>query len=273
MPFAADDARYDSMTYRRTGRSGLDLPALSLGPVAQLRGHHPAGHPAGGPAAGVRPGHHAHRPGQQLRPAVRVRRGELRPDPGLRPAPVPRRAGHLLQGRLRHVARAVRRRRLAQVPAVLAGPVPGAHRRGLRRHLLLPPPRPVGADRGDDGRPAHRGDQREGPVRGHLELLARRRPGPRSRCWPTWAPRCSSTSPATRCSTGTWRTWPRARPRACSTSSATWASAPSCSPRWRRVCSPAATCRATSPRTPARPSATSSSRPRCPRPTCPARGR
>src|SRR3954466_14403835 len=31
MPFDADAARYDSMTYRRTGRSGLDLPALSLG--------------------------------------------------------------------------------------------------------------------------------------------------------------------------------------------------------------------------------------------------
>ena len=30
MYVAADD-RYDSMTYRRTGRSGLDLPALSLG--------------------------------------------------------------------------------------------------------------------------------------------------------------------------------------------------------------------------------------------------
>ncbi len=29
--FRADDHRYDSMTYRRTGRSGLDLPALSLG--------------------------------------------------------------------------------------------------------------------------------------------------------------------------------------------------------------------------------------------------
>lgn len=29
--YRADDARYDTMTYRRTGRSGLDLPALSLG--------------------------------------------------------------------------------------------------------------------------------------------------------------------------------------------------------------------------------------------------
>ncbi len=30
-PFVAADDRYDSMTYRRCGRSGLDLPALSLG--------------------------------------------------------------------------------------------------------------------------------------------------------------------------------------------------------------------------------------------------
>ncbi|NEK57171.1 L-glyceraldehyde 3-phosphate reductase [Geodermatophilus sabuli] len=31
MPYCASDTRYDSMTYRRTGRSGLDLPAVSLG--------------------------------------------------------------------------------------------------------------------------------------------------------------------------------------------------------------------------------------------------
>ncbi|MCF6743711.1 L-glyceraldehyde 3-phosphate reductase [Blastococcus sp. KM273128] len=31
MAYSAADDRYDSMTYRRTGRSGLDLPALSLG--------------------------------------------------------------------------------------------------------------------------------------------------------------------------------------------------------------------------------------------------
>lgn len=30
-PYRADDARYEQMPYRRTGRSGLDLPALSLG--------------------------------------------------------------------------------------------------------------------------------------------------------------------------------------------------------------------------------------------------
>src|SRR5688572_4195755 len=31
MAFSASDSRYDSMIYRRTGRSGLDLPAISLG--------------------------------------------------------------------------------------------------------------------------------------------------------------------------------------------------------------------------------------------------
>ncbi|WP_308799427.1 L-glyceraldehyde 3-phosphate reductase [Agromyces silvae] len=31
MPYAADAARYDRMTYRRSGRSGLQLPLLSLG--------------------------------------------------------------------------------------------------------------------------------------------------------------------------------------------------------------------------------------------------
>ncbi len=31
MAYPASDSRYDSMTYRRTGRSGLDLPAVSLG--------------------------------------------------------------------------------------------------------------------------------------------------------------------------------------------------------------------------------------------------
>src|SRR5213593_4110895 len=31
MPYLADDARYDTMTYRRCGNSGLKLPAVSLG--------------------------------------------------------------------------------------------------------------------------------------------------------------------------------------------------------------------------------------------------
>jgi L-glyceraldehyde 3-phosphate reductase len=31
MAYSASDTRYDAMTYRRTGHSGLDLPAISLG--------------------------------------------------------------------------------------------------------------------------------------------------------------------------------------------------------------------------------------------------
>jgi L-glyceraldehyde 3-phosphate reductase len=31
MRYTPADNRYDTMTYRRTGRSGLDLPAVSLG--------------------------------------------------------------------------------------------------------------------------------------------------------------------------------------------------------------------------------------------------
>ena len=31
MTYLPDAERYDRMTYRRTGRSGLDLPAISLG--------------------------------------------------------------------------------------------------------------------------------------------------------------------------------------------------------------------------------------------------
>ena len=31
MPYLADESRYDKMPYNRTGRSGLKLPAISLG--------------------------------------------------------------------------------------------------------------------------------------------------------------------------------------------------------------------------------------------------
>ena len=37
MSFRAADDRYDSMTYRRTGRSGLELPRGQPRAVAQLR--------------------------------------------------------------------------------------------------------------------------------------------------------------------------------------------------------------------------------------------
>ncbi len=70
--YIADEDRYGRMPYRRVGASGLQLPAISLGlwqnfgddrPLASSRAH---------PAPRVRPRHHALRPGQQLRPAVRL---------------------------------------------------------------------------------------------------------------------------------------------------------------------------------------------------------
>ena len=83
----------------------------------------PARRPAGDPAPGVRPRRDALRPRQQLRAALRLGRDQLRPDPARGPAPVPRRADHLHQGGLRHVAGPLRRPRLAQVPAGQPGPV------------------------------------------------------------------------------------------------------------------------------------------------------
>ena len=109
------DGRYDTMLYRRVGRSGLpaarDLPRA----VAELRRRPAAGDPAGDRAPRLRPRHHPLRPGQQLRAALRLGRGELRPRPRHRPARPPGRAGDLDQGRLRHVAGPLRRPRLAQI--------------------------------------------------------------------------------------------------------------------------------------------------------------
>ena len=112
------------MPYRRCGRSGLQLPAVSLGLWHNFGHDRPLDDQRGDPAPRVRPRHHALRPGQQLRPAVRLRGGELRPPPRDRLRALPRRADHLDQGRLRHVARPVRRVGLAQVPARLARPEP-----------------------------------------------------------------------------------------------------------------------------------------------------
>ncbi|CAA9257281.1 MAG: L-glyceraldehyde 3-phosphate reductase, partial [uncultured Arthrobacter sp.] len=152
----------------RSGPAG-DQPR----PLAQLRRRHAFRPAAGDPAPRLRPGRHALRPGQQLRPALRLGRDQFRPPSGRRPPPLPRRAGHLHQGRLRHVARPLwPGRRRPQVRAVQPRPVAGPHGAGLRRHLLQPPPRPDHAARGDHGRAGHRGPVRQGALRRHLLLLA-----------------------------------------------------------------------------------------------------
>ena len=96
-------------------------------PLAQLRRRRPDRLHAGDPAPGLRPRHHALRPGQQLRAAVRRRRDELRARSiaqDFRPLRdelvISTKAGYdMWPGPVRRVG-------LAQVPAVLAGPVAGA---------------------------------------------------------------------------------------------------------------------------------------------------
>ena len=114
------------MPYRRSGRSGILLPAISLGLWHNFGHDRPLEVQRAILRRAFDLGHHPLRPGQQLRPALRVGRGELRPDPGLGLPALPRRAADLDQGRLGHVAGPVRRVRLAQVPARQPGPVAGA---------------------------------------------------------------------------------------------------------------------------------------------------
>ena len=176
MSYVAADDRYDQMRYNRCGRSGLALPAISLGLWHNFGGITPARDGPGDRAARLRPRRHALRPREQLRPALRLGGGELRPAHAGRPPALPRRAGHLDEGRLRHVARPVRRRRLAQVPAREPRPEPRAARPRLRRHLLLASRRPHDAARGDDGRARQRR-----PRRARRSTSGSRRTRPRRR--------------------------------------------------------------------------------------------
>ena len=121
-------------------------------------------------APGLRPGRDPPRPRQQLRPAPRLRRGGDGPHPRPRPPPVPRRARDLHEGRLPHVARALRRVGLAEVRAVEPRPEPEADAPRVRGHLLFPPPRPGDAARGDDDGPRPGGAAGQGPLRRDLEL-------------------------------------------------------------------------------------------------------
>ena len=171
-PYGAAPDRYEQLSYRRTGRCGLLLPPISLGPVAQLRRRQADREPARHPAPRVRPRRDPLRPGQQLRAALRRRRAQLRHDLRAGLPALSRRARALVQGGLRHVAGPLRRVGVAQVRARVPRPVPGPDGRRLRRHLLLPPVRPRDAARGDHGRAGH--GRAVGPraLCGHLVVLA-----------------------------------------------------------------------------------------------------
>ena len=118
MPYEPAAERYERMQYRRCGRSGLELPAISLGLWQNFGGDRPSDDSARDRPPRVRPRHHALRPREQLRAAATARPRRTSAASSAKDlAGLPRRARDLDQGRLRHVARTVRRVGLAQVPA------------------------------------------------------------------------------------------------------------------------------------------------------------
>ena len=145
--------RYDAMIYRRCGRSGLKLPAISLGLWHNFGGvdtlengramirrafdlgitHFDLANNYGPP-----PGSAEETFGQILRQDLAGYRDELI---------ISTKAGYL------HVARPLWRMGIAQIPDRQPGPEPEAHGAGLRGHLLQPPPRPRHAAGRDHGRP------------------------------------------------------------------------------------------------------------------------
>jgi len=107
MNHAADGQRYTRMPYRRTGRSGLKLPAISLGLWQNFGGDRPIETQRAVIRRAFDLGSRTST-WRTTMAAVRLSRGELRPDPQVRPDRTSRRARDLDQGRLRHVARALR---------------------------------------------------------------------------------------------------------------------------------------------------------------------
>ena len=170
-PHVAAPDRYDPMPYRRVGTSGLHLPAISLGlwqnfgddrPLATQRAivlrafdrgitHFDLANNYGPP------------PGSAEANFGRILASDLRQ--------LSRRADHLDQGRLRHVAGTVRRPRIAQVPPGQPRPEPRPDGSRLRRHLLFPPLRSGHASGRDDGRARRRRPPGQGALRGHLLVL------------------------------------------------------------------------------------------------------
>ena len=78
MSYSAADDRYDSMPYRHTGRSGLKLPVVSLGLWQNFGDDRDEDTQRAILRRAFDRGVTALRPGQQLRPALRTRGGELR---------------------------------------------------------------------------------------------------------------------------------------------------------------------------------------------------
>ncbi len=178
LPSCRKPLRLHSLPPRRPQWPGAAGPVP--GPVAQLRRQHADRYPARPAAHRLRPGHQSFRPGEQLRPALRQRRDQLRAPAARRLQAVPRRTDHLQQGRLGHVARPVwPGRRLAQIRARQPRPEPAAPGPGLCGYLLLAPLRPGHPTGRNRQRPGHRRAARQGAV--HRYLVVFRGEDPRDR--------------------------------------------------------------------------------------------
>ena len=140
------------MKYNRCGQSGLKLPAISLGLWHNFGGDTPHSDEARHLPEGVRSRDHPFRSRQQLWSAAGFGGGGVRRNPAHRFRRLARRDGHLHQGRLRHVARTLRRMGQPQISAVEPRPEPEAHGSRLCRYLLFASIRSRHAARGNDGR-------------------------------------------------------------------------------------------------------------------------
>ena len=120
VPYVAAAERYEAMLYRRCGRSGIQLPAISLGLWQNFGDDRPIATSRAIVRRAFDLGITHFDLANNYGPPYGSAEIELRPDPRRGPAAPPGRAGDLDQGRIRHVARALRRMGLTQVPARLA---------------------------------------------------------------------------------------------------------------------------------------------------------
>ena len=193
--YKAAAGRYRAgMPYRRVGRSGLDLPAISLGLWHNFGDDVPLERQQAILRRAFDKGVTHFDLANNYGPPYGTRRAQLRHALRPRLPALPRRARHQLQGRLRHVARPLRPGRWRpQVRPRQRRPVAEAHGPRLRRHLLQPPLRRDDAARGDDGRAGLPRATGQGALRRHLVLLRPahprgRRDPPRARHSPAHPP-------------------------------------------------------------------------------------
>ena len=173
MPYLASETRYDTMTYNRTGRSGLKLPAISLGwwyNFGGLRSRSRTAAPSpAAPSTWQSP--------TSTWPTTTVRR----------PAP-PRRPSACLSSRIsipivmssssppRPATTCGRARMANGARGNICSPAwtpPSSAWARLRGHLLQPPPRSRDAARRDHGGARHRRPPGQGSLCRHLHLQSR----------------------------------------------------------------------------------------------------